>query len=106
MNEKRAPDDVTVQGDNPPPIAERPTQLDEWESWNAPQSSAEPTSRESATPTDGPANTSELKAGTRVSQYEIIRELGTGGMGSVYLARDNGSAAASPSSSSSTRRGD
>jgi len=30
----------------------------------------------------------ELAAGTKISQYELIRELGSGGMGTVFLARD------------------
>ncbi|WP_257450943.1 serine/threonine-protein kinase [Archangium lipolyticum] len=35
----------------------------------------------------GPSN-NELGPGTRIQHYELIREIGSGGMGTVYLARD------------------
>jgi serine/threonine protein kinase len=45
------------------------------------------------TPDSGPTETSvvraiELRPGTKIGQYELIREIGKGGMGTVYLARD------------------
>ncbi len=41
-----------------------------------------------SSPGDAEAAVLELRAGTRVHQFEIIRELGRGGMGQVFLARD------------------
>jgi serine/threonine protein kinase len=35
-----------------------------------------------------PSSSDELKPGTRIHHYELIREIGSGGMGTVYLARD------------------
>jgi serine/threonine protein kinase len=39
-------------------------------------------------PGDARASVMDIRPGTRVHQFEIIRELGRGGMGQVFLARD------------------
>lgn len=44
-----------------------------------------PVARDSLAPSSGPP---QLKPGTLIKHYEFIRQLGAGGMGTVYLARD------------------
>ena len=65
---------------SPPPHASTP-----------PVASNAPTPIPNQTPTPFGASSAPFKApgvGARIDQYEIIRELGAGGMGTVYLARD------------------
>ncbi|HZS42406.1 MAG TPA: protein kinase [Polyangia bacterium] len=67
---------------------------------DVPAPKLKPLTPEPSAPTMPPAPTVEptmgqsadavvsLKPGTKISQYELIREIGSGGMGTVYLARD------------------
>ena len=89
MNDKGAPDDVTVKGEV------LPATIDEFDGWS--DFDERPATGKNGTPSqvrtgrtlaESVAPGAAIKPGTRVSRLEIIREIGSGGMGTVYLARD------------------
>ena len=61
-----------------------------WLNWAGANDATAELSAATVSPQTGDAGAGpfELKEGTKVSQYELIREIGSGGMGTVYLARD------------------
>ncbi|WP_257453290.1 serine/threonine-protein kinase [Archangium lipolyticum] len=67
---------------NPPAPVEERSQPNTWDGPSG--SSTGPTFEDTASL--GPEN--GLKPGVRIQHYELIRELGSGGMGTVFLARD------------------
>jgi serine/threonine protein kinase len=76
-----SPIGVPTDKASPPPHASTP-----------PLATSAPTPIPNQTPTPFGASSAPFKApgvGARLGQYEIIRELGAGGMGVVYLARDD-----------------
>ena len=89
MNNKGAPDDVTVKGDAALATVD---ELDAWSDFDDRPSTGKSGSpsqiRTGRTLAESVAPGAAIKPGTRVSRLEIIREIGAGGMGTVYLARD------------------
>ena len=83
-NDSKPPVEVTM----PPPVALRPATIAPPRSAGSSQSLTPVASKEFTSPEGQEVKIVEPETGTRIHHYEVIRLLGRGGMGSVYLARD------------------
>ncbi|MDP2272221.1 MAG: serine/threonine-protein kinase [Archangium sp.] len=82
-NDSKPPVEVTM----PPPLGQRPGTIAP-RSPGSSQSLTPVASKEFTSPEGQEVKIVEPETGTRIHHYEVIRLLGRGGMGSVYLARD------------------